>query len=229
MDHDATTARPGGPDRSRLAQLERAIARCGAEPRPAARRSAGRGPVVPTVVAASDDEQLVAMARGGDQRAFRELYARHSRAVSVAIRDRVRDPERRAELVQDAFTRAFERLVTLRDPSRFRQWVLQVGRNLAVDEVRRNYVRRIEWVAFDIEAVPAGSGGEPAVAFELRQRVDDVEAAISSLSPRDNHVLAMSARLGLGVGEIARELGVSHGAAKVILHRARRRLLAKIA
>ena len=214
---------------ARLAVLQRAIARCDPDSRPPGRkqRRAGvnRTEPGPTV----SDATLVVAARDGDGRAFHELFSRHAGAVRMAIGDRVRDRDRQQDLVQDTFLRAFARLGSLRDPGRFRPWLLRIARNMAVDDVRRMLRTRVGPTEPDVDALVALSHDEPAVAFELRQLARDVEAGRAALSHRDNRALTLSAELGLAIADIASELGVTTGAAKVILHRARRRLLQAIA
>jgi RNA polymerase sigma-70 factor (ECF subfamily) len=221
---------PGPAPAARLAVLRRAISRCDAELlHPSARRR--QAPTAARQRAGSDaeDATLVAAARDGDERAFQELFSRHARAVRMAIGDRVRDRDRQDDLVQDTFLRAFARLGSLREPERFRPWLLRIARNMGVDEVRRSVRHQFGPVEPDVDSLLGRSHDEPAVAFELRQLAHDVVAGLAALSRRDNRALALSAELGLGIADIASDLGVSNGAAKVILHRARRRLLQAIA
>jgi len=223
------TSTPTTASAARLAVLQRAIARCDPESRPASRRPhrADVDRTEPTT--AASDSTLVIAARDGDGRAFHDLFSRHAGAVRMAIGDRVRDRDRQQDLIQDTFLRAFARLGSLRDPGRFRPWLLRIARNMAVDDVRRMLRDRVGPVEPDVDSLVARSHDEPATAFELRQLARDVEAGRAALSHRDNRALTLSADLGLGIPEIAAELGVTTGAAKVILHRARRRLLQAIA
>src|SRR5581483_6631095 len=88
--------------------------------------------------AARQDAELVGRVRGGDVDAFSELYRLHAGAVLTAIRDNVRDPDGAADVVQETFTRALARLHTLREPDRFRPWLLSIARHAAVDQRRYN-------------------------------------------------------------------------------------------
>src|SRR3954469_18416186 len=85
---------------------------------------------------AERDAELVGRVRQGDQHAFSELYRAHARAVHTAVRDNVHDADAAADVVQEAFTRALARLDTLREPDRFRPWLLQIARHAAVDHRR---------------------------------------------------------------------------------------------
>jgi RNA polymerase sigma-70 factor (ECF subfamily) len=169
-----------------------------------------------------DDAALVAAARDGDERAFAELYRRHEGAVRRALSDNVHDPERRRELVQECFYRAYSRLHLLREPSRFRPWLLQIGRNAAIDDLRSRSRARLEPIDDELIADPAHDG--PESTAELQVLAAAVRAGMAHLSARDAAAISMVAHLGFGPAEVAAALDISYGNAKVVLHRARQRL-----
>ena len=82
------------------------------------------------------DSELVARCRAGDPDAWRELVERYSRYV-YAITQAFRLPQHDAEDVfQDTFTRAYERLHSLRDDDAFRPWLASLTRRLCIDRLR---------------------------------------------------------------------------------------------
>jgi len=169
-----------------------------------------------------DDVVAVEAALRGDPTGFAALYRRHVGAVRMAIRDNVHDAEGVADAVQDTFAKAFSRLPALREPERFRPWLLQIARNTAIDH--RRVRRRVE---FDDNAETedlADDGLGPDGHAELNDLAALVNHCVAALSPRDATAITMATRLGLGPTEIGAALGVSTGAAKVLLHRARQRL-----
>src|SRR5262249_50284853 len=83
----------------------------------------------------SDDAPLVAAARGGDRAAFAALHARYGRMVHAILLGRVAARDA-ADLVQDVFLRALERLGTLRDDAAFGGWLAQIARHRAADHLR---------------------------------------------------------------------------------------------
>lgn len=169
-----------------------------------------------------DDARRVARLRAGDTAAFDELYRAHVHAVGAAVRDRVRDPESHADLVQETFVRAFERLDTLRDPAAFRPWVLSIARRVAVDGLRTS-PRTFPVDADTIDLVGDDDPGPQDLA-ELAELAAQLRSGFARLSTRDATALSLTTRFGLSTEDLAAALGVSPGAAKVALHRARRRL-----
>ena len=79
--------------------------------------------------------QVVLAARRGDRGAFAELYRRFHRAVHGVVLARVTYGDA-ADVVQDVFAIALERLPQLGDAAAFPGWLLAIARNRAVDHVR---------------------------------------------------------------------------------------------
>lgn len=169
-----------------------------------------------------EDADLVARLRAGDAEAFAELYRMHAGAVAAAVSDRIRDPNVRADAVQEAFARAFERLDTLRDPAAFRPWLLAIARRTAVDHVRAS-ARDAELDDGAAGALPDHEPG-PQQWAELEELASLVRGSFARLSQRDATALTLATRFGLSIADLAGALGISPGAAKVALHRARQRL-----
>lgn len=168
---------------------------------------------------------LVLAVRSGDRQAFEPLYRENLGAVYSAVRDQLRDPERIADAVQETFARALASLDKLRDPDRFRPWLLAIARHTAVDFRRsQNRVVLDELTDTDL-ATP--DGHDPAELAALRDTAALVSGLVVGLSQRDAVALSL-VTLGFEVADIATALRITHGAAKVMLHRARRRLRAAL-
>jgi RNA polymerase sigma-70 factor (ECF subfamily) len=83
------------------------------------------------------DAELVARCRTGDAEAWNLLVERFSRYVYAIATQAFRLPEHDAEDVfQEVFTRAFERLDSLRSDDAVRPWIGQLTRNCCVDRLR---------------------------------------------------------------------------------------------
>jgi RNA polymerase sigma-70 factor, ECF subfamily len=94
--------------------------------------SSARGPDF-----AAEDAKLVARARRRDLSAFEALYRRHAgfaMNLAVRIQGSANDAE---DIVHDAFLRANERLVELRDGSAFRAWLGSIVVRLVRTRLRR--------------------------------------------------------------------------------------------
>lgn len=178
------------------------------------------------VVATADtrtDGELVELTLAGDATAFAALYRANVRAVSRVVHDNVANREVAAELVQEVFARALERLASLREPDRFRPWLLTIARHAVVDQHRhrgRNPVESLE----DAVGEPAQRGPSTEEVAELTELAELVAGCVAGLSRRDATAIALVTHLGFSPADVAAALGVTPGAAKVIVHRARQRL-----
>lgn len=172
-----------------------------------------------------DDTALVRRAQSGDGRAFESLYRSHVALVRHVARDNVKDPAALDDLVQEVFTRAFVHLPRLREPERFRPWLLSICRRAAIDQRR---LRQSSRSVLDPDAGvdTASDAAGPAASAEIRAELASVHDAVARLPRRDALALNLVGHLGFGPAEVAAALGVSTGAAKVVVHRARQRLRA---
>jgi RNA polymerase sigma factor (sigma-70 family) len=171
-----------------------------------------------------DHGAMVRLALAGDSAAFTALYRANVATVAHIVCDTVSDPEAAADLVQETFVRALEKLGTLREPESFRYWLMSIARNAVRDRHRSNGRFRIESLDEEGALDPADNGPSIEELSELRELADLVSGCVAGLSLRDATAISMFAHLELTPTEIAPTLGVSPGAAKVILFRARRRL-----
>jgi RNA polymerase sigma-70 factor (ECF subfamily) len=155
-------------------------------------------------VAETDFIAVVIAARDGDRTAFAELYRRFNRAVHGVVLARVAYSEA-ADLVQDVFAIALERLPQLTEPAAFATWLLAIARNHAVDHVR---VARPNEELVDLPAPVARSAEVAQVLVVLRQLPD---------AYRETMILRLVE--GLTGPEIADQTGLSAGSVRVNLHR----------
>lgn len=172
---------------------------------------------------ASIDVASVAAVVDGDSREFTKLFERHVGTVRGVIAKNVRDPDDMADCVQEVFARAFEDLHKLREPARFRAWLLSIARHVSVDRRRRRVNDTGHSSDQESDELPTAMPS-PGSQFELAELGRTVRGSLAALSPRDATAVAMATYLDFGPAEIAAALGVSNGNAKVIVHRARRRL-----
>lgn len=173
------------------------------------------------------DGVLVIAARAGSAAAFDELYRSHAPKVAQKARGRAgRDEHLVADIVQEVFTRALENLDRLRDPARFGAWVGAIADHVIVDHHRAaGRCRPLD--ERTTEEIVAADASPDAVA-EAAEMTRLVRRSIAGLSARDAAAITLVSALGLSPAELGAVLGVSRGAAKVALHRARTRLRAAL-
>jgi RNA polymerase sigma-70 factor (ECF subfamily) len=169
--------------------------------------------------AAISAEELAVRARAGSRISFDELVTRYRPRLVAFLARRLADAADAEDVAQETFLRAYDRLDHY-DPARpFSTWLFAIGKNVAANHA----IARSRRDARDRDSRPAdaASAGD-AAASDLWQR------AAAILSADAYRMLWLRYAQGLTVREIATELDRSSVAVKVMLFRARRRLLQEI-
>jgi RNA polymerase sigma factor (sigma-70 family) len=181
------------------------------------------------VVQERDDADLVLAARAGDTDAFGILFDRWFDRVWDVAWHVVRDREVAAEVAQDVFLVAWQRMDDLREPAAFGGWLLRTSRNRALNRLERERRSTPAGGTGDpLMAALPGRDPDPATAVEDRGRDELVWAAAAALGERDASVLDLHLRHGLTPGEIAEALDVAPNHAHQLLFRLKDRLGAAI-
>ncbi|MEZ5382142.1 MAG: sigma-70 family RNA polymerase sigma factor [Microthrixaceae bacterium] len=175
---------------------------------------------------------LVERAATGDATAFTTLHQRYQPMVFSVVRAEMRRGATAAEaedVSQEVFTLAWQRLSSLRDPERFKAWLMQITRRSVIDHARK-VARRPQLDGDDDFALGrhAHRGAGPVELTEFADLADRLRGALVGLSRRDATVVTMAAQFGFGPSEIGAALGMTPNNAKVVLHRARNRLRAAL-
>jgi RNA polymerase sigma factor (sigma-70 family) len=185
--------------------------------------------LVSAAVAERDDQALVADVRGGDDRAFEELYNRYRRRIAAYAQGMVGDHARAEDITQEVFISALRRMRQTERPIAFKPWVYEIAKNACIDSYRRS--RRAEEVSLDSETLApadygrlAGTGPSPESAVEGKQKLGDLCSAFGGLSETHHEILVMRELEGLSYREIGERMGLSRPSVESTLFRARRRL-----
>jgi RNA polymerase sigma factor (sigma-70 family) len=152
----------------------------------------------------------------GPSERFRSLYqANYHLILGYALRRA--DATDAADVVAETFTTAWRRLREVPEGEEARLWLYGVARRVLANQ-RRAARRRLRLAGRlrDESRIARSSAAEPSVEGGVR-------AAFSRLRQEDRELLSLTAWEGLDPGELARVLGCSRNAARIRLHRARRR------
>ncbi len=94
-----------------------------------------------------DECELVLRAQQGDQLAFEKLYERYNSRLSRYLVRMVGDDGVGCELTQETFLKAWQALLSLRDPTRFASWLYRIATNRAY--TYQNHAKLIHTVPWD--------------------------------------------------------------------------------
>jgi len=190
-----------------------------------------RAPSIPiaTATTAADahgDAALIAASKRGDREAFEELVRRTARLVYARAYLETGDVHRAEDLVQETFLTAWKKLDQLTDASGFRPWLMTILHSALIDSVRR--ASRKKRKGHD-----AGSGGPDSAGLlhvpdpaptpaESAQTNEERQRALTILRsmPREyQQVLMLRYLAGADYETIARQLALTNGSLRGMLHR----------
>lgn len=167
------------------------------------------------------DADVVARVLAGDTEQYAVVVERYQRALYRHAVAMVLDHDAAADMVQDAFIRAYTNLKECRHPLRFRAWLFQTLRNRCLDylkEPRRGHLRFV-----DAEPLLRSADG-PASFVDQRELRLDITRALAQLPPEQREAFVMHYVEGIEYETMAGLLAVSVSALKMRALRARQAL-----
>lgn len=162
-------------------------------------------------------EATVRSAATGDEIAFARLVAEHHASMARVAYVICGDEESTRDAVQSAWTIAWRRMRSIRDPSHVRAWLVAIAANEARQAMRRRRRQRVVDISDDVVRADGGHVDESA-------DIVDLDRALRGLKTEDRSLLAMRYAAGLDSSEIARQFGISASGVRSRLARLLERL-----
>jgi len=167
---------------------------------------------------------VVAAARGGDRAAFDEVV-RRTYADTYTLAHRLTGNEDDArDVVQEAYLRAYRGLRRFRGEARFTTWLYRITANCCTTLTARRARQRHEPLGEDEPVADPRLDHDPEWRVSAGEEREAVARALAGLPLRLRQVIVLRDIYDLPHAAIAGQLGITEAAAKVRLHRARRRL-----
>ena len=174
-----------------------------------------------------EDAALALAARDGDRAAFAAIVHRHQDRLFRYLHRMTGSRDDALDLTQDAFLRAWEALPGWRPQARFTTWLFQIGRNAALDTLRRRGTVELDSGGVLPEAVDLAA--DPMRRLDAAQQLERLAESLTALNPEHREILIMRDIEDLPYDEIGAVLGLAEGTVKSRLARARAALLARMA
>ncbi|HEU4565708.1 MAG TPA: sigma-70 family RNA polymerase sigma factor [Gemmatimonadaceae bacterium] len=171
------------------------------------------------------DQLLIRRAIQGDERAMRLLWSQHAPHIDAVVRRLAGDPDLAADIAQEVWVQIFKALPGYRGDAQFGTWAHRIAVNRTLNALRKS--RRVAKIETTIE--------EDTAAVEMdgdrAWLAASIEEAAKRLPAGARTVFLMHDVEGYTHEDIAQELGITAGASKSQLFKARaklRRLLAPL-
>jgi len=171
-----------------------------------------------------DVAELVIAARDGDKAAFDELVrATYAESYTLALRLTGNEEDAR-DVVQEAYFRAFRGLKRFRGDAQFSTWMYRITANCAATHLGKRNRHRHEELKDSDPIADERPSADPELQADATALRDRLTVALEGLPPKLRQVVVLRDIYDLPHEAIAAELGISETAAKVRLHRARKKL-----
>lgn len=173
------------------------------------------------------DAQLMSRIAGSDPDAFDALAARHEKAITLRLRDIIRDSDAARDLTQEVLLRVWTHADQWDGRGSLKGWILRIATNTALNylrTVRRRRESPLEFSTEEQDYEADTSALRPEEAVELAERNRLFRKLVDELPADKREVLRLVHEFEMEVQEVAEALGVPEGTVKSRLHYARKRL-----
>ena len=174
---------------------------------------------------------------GGEKDLFHELIRPCERGIYFLLLSLLKNETEAEDAAQETVIKVYLNLKNFRGDSQFRTWVLSIARNEGLGRLRRQTNRRED----SLEAETDDQNGDftpailtswreiPTEALEKKELAAIVRTGIESLPEIYRNIIFLRDIEEMDIRETAAALGISEGAVKVRLHRARAMLQRRLA
>lgn len=177
------------------------------------------------VADAQADAEVIQRVLDGDTQQFAQLVSRYQGALYRHAVSMVLDHDVAADMVQDAFVRAYTNLGDCYDRTRFRAWLFQTLRNRCLDHLKD--VRRRDVPLHTAGPLVDPREGPVAIVERVRLRTE-IERALALLPDTQREAFVMHYVEGVPYDTMAELLDASVSALKMRVLRAREALCATL-
>jgi RNA polymerase sigma-70 factor, ECF subfamily len=166
----------------------------------------------PTMSRRSDDAH---------EQAFGLLFEEFSAPIFNYVLRMVADRDRAADITQDTFIKAYRKLGTVNEASSRKSWLYRIATNTAIDEMRRR--RNVRPMGADEPTYVNRPDQRPGPEAQVMNSTLDerVQRALMGLRPNHRQCLLLSDLEDMSAQQIGEVMGLSYGAVRTLLCRAR--------
>ena len=168
----------------------------------------------------SSDQMLIQAARVGDRGAFEELVRSTAQLVFAHVYLDCRDVHRAEDLTQETYLLAWRQLRALEDLSAFRPWLLSIASRVAIDDARRRGRQKRSGPSEEADLrLVRGDSLDPPAEVQAQEQRQRMLSALASLPEQYRRPLMLRYLADADYDTISRQLGLSNGSLRGLLHR----------
>lgn len=165
------------------------------------------------------DEMLINNTLRGDSNKFETLVNKYGQVVERYVRSIIHDPLDVQDILQDIWLVAYQRLDSLRDQTKFSNWIFVIARNKC-----RAHLKGPSYTAVSLSEEKPTYPYHPEEEHIKRSKNRRLLSAVDSLSQILKRTVTMHYMLGHSCPEVSTQLNVPLGTVKRRLADARKEL-----
>ncbi len=181
------------------------------------------------------DQELVARAQRGDQKAFGLLVSKYQRKLARLLSRLIRDPAEVEDVAQETFIKAYRALGSFRGDSAFYTWLYRIGINTAKNYLVSQGRRAPTRTDFDTEEAEGFEEGELLRDINTPERVlfskeigATVNSAMEALPEELRTAIVLREIEGMSYEDIAKMMDCPIGTVRSRIFRAREAVAEKL-
>jgi RNA polymerase sigma-70 factor (ECF subfamily) len=177
----------------------------------------------------SEEQTWIDQSLAGNRAAFGRLVEAYQRPVYSLAYRMLGNRLEAEDAAQESFVRAYTKLHTYRPERKFSTWLLSITSHHCIDRLRR---RRFTWLSLEEPLPPQrlrSEHGLPEDSALRAEKRDEVRQLLKALEPAYRTPIVLRYWHDMSYQEIAETLGISLGAVKSRLHRARLKMAQVVA
>lgn len=174
----------------------------------------------------TEDQELIKRIAKGDMKSFEILLKKYEDLVFGVSLKLVRDRSKAEDMVQETWMKVVQHASQYSPYGSVKSWILQMNRNLILDYFREQK----KWKnSDDIDEVEiSDESADITEVMDSEEKQKSFQQAFAELEEREKMVLTMVIVEELGYSDIAQKLGLSIGAIKTIVFRAKNQMKEKL-
>jgi RNA polymerase sigma-70 factor (ECF subfamily) len=171
-----------------------------------------------------EDQYYIDKVLNGDASFYAVLVNRHKvNMYHIAVKI-LQNKEEAEEATQDAFIKAFKKIVSFKGGSKFSTWLYRISFNTAISYQRKKKLKFVPLDELKLVAYPEEEIIEVLYSETIEAREKKLKFAIQQLDGQEQLLLEMYYEKEMSTAEIATVMNFSKSNVKVKLYRSRKKL-----
>lgn len=158
------------------------------------------------------EKELLQLAASGNPSAFAELFLQNRHKLFSFLMRLTQSPEATEDVIQDIFMKLWRSRASLPGIDQFSSYLFRMAQNQCITHFKRMAKETLILSRIASNAPPSQSTTEDQLA--LKEVQEQLQRAVSKLSPQQKLVFTLSREKGLKYEEIAAELNISSSTVK---------------